>query len=452
MFHEGAEKLRFFTEQVRTEVDDPTTTVVTVLEKSVVSSLAYGMFPRSMSAAAQGRKQAGSGIRVLLSLASVIVVVAGLRAADSLFIPIMLGFFFALLSLPILNWLDRRGFPRPLAVFTTVLVDLLIIGLIVFLASSVLGDFREKSKGYAERLRDQAATFSVEMDEKFERFSRFWSQPNDGETNGNGVTPVVESESTDNGEELKIWEDISFKALFDDYWDTNRVVEMVGQFDVFTRFTSLASQSFFALIVMIFVLAESGSYAQKVRDVLNVRGPDLSRFQNTSQDIQKYLGIKTAASFITGVLAMLTCAIFRVEFALLWGLVAFLFNYVPAVGSIVAAIPPLILALIERGFWPAAAVLGCYLVINVTIGNFLEPMLLGERFGISTVIVILSVLFWGFIWGPVGMLLAVPLTMLVKVMLDNSSDLRWISAFMGKGGGVIPAGMETEETGLPEND
>ena len=128
---------------------------------------------------------------------------------------------------------------------------------------------------------------------------------------------------------------------------------------------------------------------------------------------------------------------------------AFLFNYIPAIGSILAGLPPVLLALILHGFWPALGVMGCYLVINVMIGNFLEPMLLGDRFGISTVIVILSVLFWGFVWGPVGMLLAIPLTMLVKVMLDNSSDLRWISALMGKG--VPEAGIE-EESNSDESD
>ncbi|MDB4358620.1 AI-2E family transporter [Verrucomicrobiales bacterium] len=394
---------------------------------------------------------------MLLSLASVIVVVAGLKSASELFIPIMLGFFLALLSLPILNWLDRRGFPRPLAVLTTVFVDLLILGFIVFLAFSVLGDFQKKTKGYAELLRDRAASFSVEMDQQFQRFGNFWAQPSDAEAasgEGSIVDPEVESvpvsaEEKASGADGVLGEvdsektfnlgTLSFKDLVDDYFDTNRAVAFIGQFDVVSRFTTLATQSFFALIVMIFVLAESGSYAHKVHDVLNVRGPDLSRFQNTSQDIQKYLGIKTAVSFATGVLATLVCVAFRIEFPLLWGLVAFLFNYVPAIGSIVAAVPPALLALISHGFWWAAGVLALYLIINVAIGNFLEPMLLGDRFGISTVIVILSVLFWGYVWGPVGMLLAVPLTMMVKVMLDNSSDLRWISAFMGKGGSLAPS-------------
>jgi len=391
-----------------------------------------------MAEAVQSRKQTGSGIRILFSLASVVIIVMGLKASAQLFIPVMLGLFLALLSLPILNWLDARALPRPLAVVATVLIDLLILFVIVFLLSGVIGDLQSKSAEYAERLRTQAAEFSTTMDQQIERFGSFWTRT------GEAPAPVRNEGSDPEGRpstgiemtDLSGMLDASFptfQELFERYWDSNRVVAMIGQFDVVARFTSLASQCVFALIVMIFILAESGRYAHKVRDVLREKGPDLSLFQNTSRDIQKYLAIKTVASAATGALAAVSCVIFRVDFPLLWGLVAFLFNYVPAIGSIFAAIPPVILALILHGIWPGAGVLACYLVINFTIGNFLEPIFLGDRFGLSTVVVVLSVLFWGFIWGPVGMLLAVPLTMLVKVMLDNNSDLRWISAFMGKG-------------------
>ena len=377
------------------------------------------------------------------------LLVAGLKAASSLFIPIMLGLFLAMLSMPILNWLDRRGLPRPLAVLMTILVDLLILGGIVFLTSGVIGNFTENSVEYTEKLRNQAAEFSRTMDQKIAQLEQLWSEsgengqkPESAPVDNSSpapetivvpeVSPPAEGEVLEEDGPPQLVPSITFSKLFDLYWDSSRILEFVGQIDVVNRFTSLASTIFFALIVMIFVLAESGGYAEKVRAVLQVRGPDLRRFPSISNDIQKYLGIKTAVSLLTGVLAMLACLAFRVDFPLLWGLVAFLFNFVPAIGSILAGIPPVLLALILHGFWPATGVLACYLVINVAIGNFLEPMLLGDRFGISTVIVILSVLVWGFIWGPVGMLLAVPLTMLVKVMLDNSSDLRWISALMGK--------------------
>jgi AI-2 transport protein TqsA len=404
------------------------------------------MLNGSMPEIQHSRKQSGSGLRILLSLASVVVIVMGLKASAAVFVPVMMGLFLALLSLPILNWLDDRALPRPLAVVATVLIDLLFLFVIVFLLSGVIGDLQSKSADYAERMRKQAANFSTSMDEQIARFGSFWTRTGEeslpGVTPGSavegaaekGLSPVAVTPAA--GNDLSTVLDTSFptfQELFERYWDSNRLVAVIGQFDVVSRFTSLASQSIFALIVMIFVLSESGRYAHKVRDVLRVKGPDLSLFQNTSRDIQKYLAIKTVASAVTGILAAVSCIIFRVDFPLLWGLVAFLFNYVPAIGSIFAAVPPVILALIMHGFWPAAGVLACYLAINFSIGNFLEPIFLGDRFGISTVIVVLSVLFWGFIWGPVGMLLAVPLTMLVKVMLDNNSDLRWISAFMGKG-------------------
>lgn len=408
-------------------------------QKSLVSGEGFGMLIGAMSEAVKGKKQgAGSGIRVLISLACVVLIVTGLKLASSLFIPIMMGLFIALLSMPILNWLDRLGLPRPLAVLMTVITDLLILGGIVFLASGVIGDFNEKSGEYTERLRRQAEEFSVTMDQQLAQLENFWRSSGAVDEDGNTsdtVTLPGELPLPNTGEEGvlgAIGPTMTFRELFNLYWDSSRVMEMLGGFNVVNRFTSLASQTFFALIVMIFVLAESGSYAHKVTEVLKVRGPDLNRFRSISQDIQKYLGIKTAASAATGILATFTCVLFKIDFPLLWGLVAFLFNYVPAIGSILAGIPPVVLGLILHGFWPAVGVMACYLIVNVSIGNFLEPMLLGKRFGISTVIVILSVLFWGFIWGPVGMLLAVPLTMLVKVMLDNSSDLRWISALMGK--------------------
>lgn len=433
-----------------------------------------------MTETAPNRKLSGSGIRVLLSLASVVIIVAGLKAAEGLMIPILLGLFLALLSLPILNFLHKIGLPRGVAVLFTVLIDLLILGGIVFLASGVFGEFQDRSSVYAKKLRVQAAEFSETMDNQMRRLGDFWETgeesnrsdlQNPADDEGSPDPEIERVEEADpasivkvdrpddgsavaivpprEGKELTVKADMdddtvtitesdesafpTFREVFDLYWDEDRIVEFVGKVDFVARFTALASQSFFVLIVMIFILAESGRYAQKVRAVLMVRGPDLTRYETVTRDIQKYLAIKTAVSFATGVLATIACIVFNVDFPVLWGLVAFVFNFVPAIGSIIAGVPPIILALILHGFWPAIGVLVCYLIINVVIGNFIEPMLLGDRFGLSTVVIILSVLFWGFIWGPVGMFLAVPLTMVVKVMLDNSSDLRWISAFMGKG-------------------
>lgn len=409
----------------------------------------------SMAEPAQNRKTTGGGLRVLFSLASVVVITSGLKFAAQIFVPVMLGIFFALLSLPVLNWLVARRVPHPLAVVATVLIDLLVLFVVAFLLSGVVGDLQSKSGEYAERLRRQAAEFSTAMDSQIERLGNLWRRGSEegpsetGRSGGGAVEVAPPPEVSDDplfrserGERefgtSTVVLDTSlptFRELFERYWDSNRIVATIGRFDFVARFTSLATKSVFAIIVMIFILAESNRLAYKVEDVRRERGPDLAPFRRISLDIQKYLGIKTVSSVATGFLAALSCYFFRIDFPLLWGLVAFLFNYVPAIGSILAGVPPVLLAFILHGFWPASGVLACYLVINLTIGNFLEPIFMGDRFGLSTIVVILSVLFWGFVWGPVGMLLAVPLTMVVKVMLDSSSEFRWVSALMGKGHG-----------------
>ncbi len=404
------------------------------------------------------QRQRGMGLNVLLALACVVIIVAGLKAASELFIPIMLGAFLALLSMPVLTWVHNRGVPRPLAILLTILFDVLIVGALVYLAIAVISRFQDRKDYYAVLLKEQAIGISETVDKQLQEFSGFWDKfgvdlPEPGANSEGQTDPGTQTGAGDAGESENGAELLTLKEVFERYWDANRIVELIGQTELIGRVTSLASKSFFVFIIMIFVLAESGGFSQKLKDVIRVRGPDLRRIQNSSRDIGKYLAIKTGVSAVTGLLAWVVCTSFRVDFPELWGLVAFLFNFIPAVGSILAAIPPIILALVDTGVgsesivvdgetvqvvkagldvWRAFGVFICYLVINISFGNFLEPMLLGDRFGISTVMVILSVLVWGYIWGPVGMFLAVPLTMLMKVLLENSPDLRWISVLMGK--------------------
>ena len=170
----------------------------------------------------------------------------------------------------------------------------------------------------------------------------------------------------------------------------------------------------------------------RLDDVRKASGPDLNYLGQISKDIQRYLHIKTAVSLVTGALAWLMTMAFGLEFPLLWGVLAFVLNYIPSIGSLIAAIPPCLLALWQLGMVPATLIAVGYLSINMALGNVIEPMLLGRRFGLSTLVVVLSALFWGWVWGPVGMFVAIPLTMLIKVILDNSGGLRWISVAMGK--------------------
>jgi AI-2 transport protein TqsA len=345
------------------------------------------------------------GIRVLLSLACVVVIIAGLKVAGELMVPIVLGLFLALVSLPLTRALQRYRVPGVLAVALTVIIDMLIVGAIIFITISLIPDFQKEVPAYVSRLQAKGLEWMTLLEESAQ------------------LEGAVEG----------------YKNLF----DMSGVIELVKQTEVIQRVTSLISKSFVVMILMVFILTEAGAFPGKIRDILAAEGPDLGRFEHSTQEIQKYLGIKTLICLATGSLAGVLTWSFGLDFFILWGLVAFMFNYIPVIGSILAAIPAVFVALVQpEGGGPllALGVAVGYLLINVILGNFIEPLLLGRRFGLSTIFVLLSVLFWGWLWGPVGMFLSVPLTMIVKVMLDNTEDFRWISVAMGK---TRPGTMET---------
>lgn len=183
------------------------------------------------------------------------------------------------------------------------------------------------------------------------------------------------------------------------------------------------------LILMTFLLGEAPLFMRNFNRLPNsMQGK--SKVISAIKGVQKYLLIKTIASISTGILAGLLCSFAGVPFAFLWGVVAGTLNFIPTIGSIVAAIPPVLLTLVMGDWGTTLLVAGGYLAINGAIGNCIEPLFLGRQFGIATSVVLLSVILWGWVWGAVGALLAVPITVLIKLALENSVDLKWIASII----------------------
>jgi AI-2 transport protein TqsA len=335
------------------------------------------------------RAESGTGVQVLFAAAALVIIVFGLRAAASILVPFALALFLAILSLPLLMGLQARGMPRPLAVLTTLLVNLGVLGTFVLVISSSVNEFRLALPRYTILFQERVDVLMNRMREM-------------------GIPTLPQFE---NGM-------LTPAALFD----------IMG--GIFRGLASLLTAAFVVFIIMIFILAEASAFPAKLRMVLG-DSSDLSRYRRVLSEVQQYVGIKTVVSMVTGLLVGLWVWMLGLDFPLFWGLLAFLLNYVPNVGSILAAIPAMMLAAIQLGLGSALIVGLGYLVINLVLGNFVEPMLMGRRLGLSTLVVILSLLFWGWTWGPVGMLLSLPLTMIVKIMLENSSDLRWVALLLG---------------------
>ncbi len=156
-------------------------------------------------------------------------------------------------------------------------------------------------------------------------------------------------------------------------------------------------------------------------------------------DVQRYLGVKTIVSLFTGIAVGLWVWVLDMPFPLFWAASAFALNYIPAIGSILAAIPAVLVSLVQQGIGHAAIVAAGYLAVNFLFGNVLEPRMMGRRFGLSTLVVFLALIFWGWVWGAVGMLLSIPLTMVIKIALEQSEDLRWIAVLLGPVSAAVPA-------------
>ena len=333
-------------------------------------------------------------MRMLSVLASIVIIIGGLKLGADLLLPVILAFFLAVVSLPILRTLRERGFPRFPAVLLTVIIDIGILSPVVMIGLNLATEFQEKFDYYNQGLANRAEEFQGWVKEEFDY-------------------------------ELKVEPEEVMQGV-----ETFVVGFLGGAAEFLKDFT-------FVLIILIFFLTEAGGFGRKMGAIRQARGPDLSRFAEAAKDIQKYLGIKTVVSVVTGILAGLLTWQLGLDFALLWGMVAFSFNYIPAIGSIIASIPPTLLALVDQTPGVACLVLLGFLAINMLLGNFIEPMLLGRKFGISVSMVVLSVVFWGWIWGLIGMFLAVPLTILLKVALDNSTEFQWLSVAMGKHDRVV---------------
>jgi AI-2 transport protein TqsA len=343
-----------------------------------------------------------AGTRFLLAAAGLVVLVAGLRAAAPVLVPLVLAMFITVINFPLLQWLRRMRVPTGAAVLLVVLLTFSFLGLVVLVGSASLTDVRTILPLYFERVREFEHWLFAALDAR-------------------GV-PVPDG---------------FYTSMFS---EPERVMELLGGFVV--RAAGFISSAAIVILFTIFMLSEATGFPGKLRAAIGRGDADLSRFAGAVIDIQRYLAIKTAISLTTGSLIALWLWIIGVDFPVLWGMLAFLLNFVPNVGSLIAAIPAVLFAALQLGPWSAALAAAGYITVNIALGNLVEPHLMGRRFGLSTLVVIISLVFWGWLWGPVGMLLSVPLTVVVRIGLEYTDDLRWVAVLLGNQADPIPVTAE----------
>ncbi|HEX5057098.1 MAG TPA: AI-2E family transporter [Gammaproteobacteria bacterium] len=335
-------------------------------------------------------------LRLLIGLAAFVVIIAGMKASADILMPFLLAAFISIIAAPAIFWLERRKVPAALAITLVVLAVVLFFTLVGTLIGTSVNDFTQQLPDYQSRLGDEINAVTTWLNAR-------------GLISLDGITQYV---------------------------DPGKAMQLASNF--LKGLGGVLSNTALIFLTAVFMLAEASSFPRKLRLML---GPDgsMGGFQQFLDRMNAYVKIKTLTSLGTGILVSLWLLILGVDYALLWGVLAFLLNYVPNIGSIIASVPAVLLAFIQHGTLSAILTAVGYIVVNVGIDNFIAPRFTGRGVGLSTLIVFLSLLFWGWVLGPVGMLLSVPLTMIAKIALDSREDTRWLGILLGPEGGDEPA-------------
>jgi len=338
------------------------------------------------------QKRGSPLLRTILVLACLVIVVGGIKAAVSIVVPFLCALFLMVLTLPALRWLRLRGVPSGLSLVLVLCGTVISGALVIGMMGSSLAGFRGDLDRYTQRL----GTVYGELKDKL-------------------------------GEFVDISEEVD-RAI-----DPGVALGYVG--DAVAQLGSLMSNAVVILLMLAFLLAESSSFGRKL--MIASSNPDAMKayLEKVGEGVTSYFSIKTGVSLLTGIAAGILLWLCGVDHPLLWAFVAFLLNFVPNIGSALAAVPPLLLVIVqpELGAGTFLVVLIGYLVINTVFGSILEPRMMGKGLDLSTLIVFLSLLFWGWVLGPIGMLLSVPLTAAVKIALEAFPEGQPLAQILGSG-------------------
>ena len=360
--------------------------------------------------------------RFLITAAAFVIVVAGMRAAVEIIIPFLLAVFLAIICTPALFWLKNRGISTPFAIIIVSLVIItagLMIGTIL---TASIADFTNDLPKYTNQLnaniQDMEKRWNAWLDEQQEKFHLDNNgTPSPADSN---ATPTATDGSVGSANNELKPKPTKEPLSVSQFLDAQAGVKMMG--DLLAQLGNILTKGFLIYLTTLFILLEASILPGKIRAAMKNNVETYNNLSGIANDVKRYLAMKTAISLVTGLLIMVWLTILGVKYPIVWGLMAFLLNFVPNIGSIIAAIPACILAFLQLGTGMAALAALGYLAVNIVLGNLIEPRLMGQRLGLSTLVVFLSLVFWGWVLGPVGMLLSVPLTMTVKIVLQSHPE------------------------------
>jgi len=326
----------------------------------------------------------------IIKIAALIVIFAGVIYAKSIIAPFLLALFISIICIQPITWLEKKRIPRWLAIVIVVLGLILFFFAFISLIGGTLTFFLGNVSKYEPTITKISNSFIQFLNDKGINI------PKDQMSTLIQPAKILEFTSS------------AVKELF-----------------------SMLGNAFVIFLIILFILMEFASFSLKAKAITVGSDKSIDYFSTILQNMRHYLGIKTLVCLSTGILIYIAMLIIGVDYPILWALIAGLMNYIPNIGSIIATIPAFLFALVQLGLGGALWTLASFMAIHNILGNFIEPKLMGKGLGLSTLVVLLSLLFWGFILGPVGMFLAVPFTLTIKIILEQNEKTYWIAILLG---------------------
>jgi predicted PurR-regulated permease PerM len=325
-----------------------------------------------------------------VSVAAFIIIIAGVVYSASVVTQLLMALFLAVVAAQPVLWLQKKKVPQWLSVLLVFSMMLLIFIGFGGLIGGSLSNFSKNADQYGNNLNEIGNSVIQILNEK-------------------GISVSMEK--------------------FHDFLDPAKIMSLTAS--ILGQLGAIMGNALTILILALFLLLELDSISLKAKAVLKDSNVSLSMLDAIVNGIRHYLSIKTVIGLATGICIWICLAIIGVDYAILWALIAFLLNYVPNIGSIIAGIPAVLFVAIQLGPVGVMWTIISYVVVNMVIGNVIEPKMMGRGMGLSTFVVFLSLIFWGFVLGTVGMFLSVPLTMVMKIVFEQNPKTRWIAVVLG---------------------
>ncbi|WP_181898445.1 AI-2E family transporter [Alteromonas aestuariivivens] len=327
--------------------------------------------------------------KVLIVLACLVVVMAGVKAASAIMVPFFLSVFIAIACSPLINWMSRHRIPRWASVFFVILLIVFFGFLLAGLVGQSMSEFRANLPEYRQQLSeeftwlvDKLAGYNIHLNQE----------------------------------------------LLTNQFDPGDAMSMATNF--ITGMGGVLSNLFLILLTVIFMLFEAESIPQRLHIAMADPQMKMQHIDRFIRSVNSYLAIKTMVSLATGVFIGVWLYVMDVDHFMLWAVLSFMLNYIPNIGSIIAALPAVLIAFVQYGLASAGLAALGFVLVNTIMGNLVEPRLMGRGMGLSTLVVFLSLIFWGWLLGTVGMLLSVPLTMVVKIALESREESKWLAVLL----------------------